>query len=88
MISPQGTDLVRSIGPTNQPAQIRAATQFEEYFERSLIGASLHHRSEIFGRDAIERRKRCSDFLTGRDEMTRVERNQNGRYISSNSRTI
>ncbi|MGF6735745.1 hypothetical protein OKW50_007918 [Paraburkholderia youngii] len=56
-ISPQGTDLVRSIGPTNRPAQIRAATQLEENFERSLIGASRRYLYEIFGRDAIERRK-------------------------------
>jgi hypothetical protein len=57
IISPQGSDLARSLNPTNRPGQIRAGTPLEEIFERSLIGASRRHLSEIFGRDGIERSK-------------------------------
>jgi len=56
VIDPLGSDVARSLNPTDK-ASIRAGTELEEVFTRSLIGASRRPLREIFGNDAVEHNK-------------------------------
>ena len=54
IVSPQGSDLARSLNQTRERGQIIVGTQLEEIFERSLIGASRRPLRDTFGGDTVE----------------------------------